>query len=58
MKIIYSGQWVNGKMDGKGIYKYLNGDVFEGEFKDGLKHGKDVYTFYLCWNNRKRMEKW
>lgn len=38
--IKYSGDWVNGKYEGKGIY-YLNDWVFYiGEFKNGVRHGK------------------
>ncbi len=34
----------NGKQHGYGIYEYLNGDVYEGEWKDGLRNGKGIYT--------------
>ena len=27
-----------------GIYKYRNGDVYEGSLKDGLKDGKGIKT--------------
>ena len=26
-------------MHGKGIYTYANGDIYEGEFKNGKKNG-------------------
>lgn len=29
----------------KGVYRYFNGDLYEGAFKDGKRGGKGVYTF-------------
>lgn len=34
------GNYVKGKIEGKGYLKYENGDVFEGNFSAGLKNGK------------------
>jgi len=31
---------------GKGIYKYVNGSSFEGEFLEDLKHGYGVYKYF------------
>lgn len=31
--------------EGKAVAKYLNGDSYVGEYKDGMKHGKGVYKF-------------
>eukprot|EP00984_Skeletonema_dohrnii_P024661 scaffold13806_cov80-Skeletonema_dohrnii-CCMP3373.AAC.2 len=31
--------------DGRGIMKYHNGDVFEGEFSKDKMHGKDTYSY-------------
>jgi hypothetical protein len=28
----YDGEWSNGIKNGKGIYKYSNGNIFEGEW--------------------------
>ena len=30
---------------GKGKAEYPNGDIYEGDFKDGLKHGEGRYTW-------------
>jgi hypothetical protein len=39
-KYTYSGTFVDGRMHGYGKLQYmLNGDYYEGEFKDGLMHG-------------------
>jgi hypothetical protein len=32
----------NGKMSGKGIYRFDDGGVYDGEFLDGLRHGLGV----------------
>ena len=35
----------NGKMSGKGIYRWDDGDVYDGEYLDGLRHGLGVERF-------------
>ena len=40
-----AGQWADNKPDGDGCYKYPNGDIFQGSFKQGLKHGGGSYYF-------------
>jgi hypothetical protein len=40
----YEGEYkYHWKMHGKGIYRHSNGDIYEGEWKDGRKHGKGIY---------------
>lgn len=29
-----------GKKEGNGVYKFLNGKVYDGAWKNGLQHGK------------------
>ena len=29
-------------MNGRGIYRWANGDVYDGEWKDDKKHGKGI----------------
>lgn len=41
----YEGEYKNGKRHGKGTIKMLNGDVFEGNFIEGVFKGDGVYTF-------------
>ncbi|KAL4449742.1 hypothetical protein ABPG74_008115 [Tetrahymena malaccensis] len=41
----YRGGWKDGKMDSLGIAIFCNGDRYEGDFQDGLRHGKGEYTF-------------
>ena len=44
-------------MHGKGIYKYADGDVYDGEWKDDKKHGKGIFKYVSgekidgVWNN-------
>jgi hypothetical protein len=41
----YIGDYLNGKREGKGVYKYNNGDIYEGEYKNDLKDGEGTYRF-------------
>ncbi|CAI2378754.1 unnamed protein product [Moneuplotes crassus] len=41
----YVGDWVNGNMEGYGIYYYDNGDKYEGEWMKDNKHGLGVMTW-------------
>ena len=44
---LYVGKWFKGLQHNGGIYTYPNGDVFEGEFKNGARldaHGKMKYA--------------
>ncbi|MFN8297304.1 MAG: protein kinase [Chitinophagales bacterium] len=41
--IVYVGEVIDGKPNGKGIATYSNGNRYEGEFFDGLRNGKGVY---------------
>jgi len=40
----YEGEFVNGKIHGKGTYTYANGDKYEGEFVDGKFTGRGTFT--------------
>ena len=37
---IYEGNWSNDKREGKGVYQWSNGDIYEGEMKDNGRFGK------------------
>ena len=43
--ILYEGNFINGKFDGKGKYYYDNGMYFIGEYKNGLRHGKGIQYY-------------
>lgn len=36
----YVGDWVFDKQEGHGVETWPSGDIFKGEFKNGLKNGK------------------
>ena len=52
MRIDYNNGYYVGDVDcdakphGKGIYYYANGDKYEGEFANGLRHGNGIYYFF------------
>ena len=48
----YEGQLKNGKIEGKGIYYYNNGNRYVGDFKNEKREGKGI--FY--WNDGNRYE--
>jgi hypothetical protein len=39
----YTGNFLNGLPEGKGVYKYKNGNMFSGYWKNGLKNGKGEF---------------
>ena len=54
-KKTYDGNWINGKMNGKGKFTYQDGSYYEGEFVNGKKNGYGIYK----WDNDKYYEgKW
>jgi len=41
----YTGNWVNGKQEGKGIYRFDQGEVYEGDFKNNLRDGWGLFDY-------------
>ena len=39
----YEGEWRNGKMEGKRIYYWNDGNRYEGDWRNGLKEGKGIH---------------
>lgn len=37
-----------GKPNGKGIYTWNNGEIYDGEWGNGLKHGSGVWRGNAC----------
>lgn len=35
---------MNNKPHGKGIFRYVTGDIYEGMFVHGMKEGYGIYT--------------
>ena len=46
-KDTYVGNFVNGFPDGKGKYKYYNGNVFTGYWSKGLKNGQGKFIYFI-----------
>lgn len=43
---VYEGEvGFTGKMHGKGVFTYSNGDKYEGCYKEGVKQGKGIFTW-------------
>jgi len=43
-RLLYDGAWVNKKAEGFGVMRWQNGDRYEGDWKDGLRHGQGTYS--------------
>ena len=43
--IRYEGQFVNWKLEGKGIYFFENGDYYVGKRKNNLRHGRGIIYY-------------
>ena len=39
---MYEGEWVDGKMHGRGVYTFPNGNKYDGEWQNDLKDGYGV----------------
>ena len=44
----YVGNFLNGKMHGKGTFTYADGATYFGDFKDGEESGKGTF---ICWQH-------
>lgn len=51
-KLIYEGEYENGRRNGKGTFYFSSGEKYEGEFRDGKREGKG--TFY--WDDTSKWE--
>ena len=47
IKGVYEGQFQDGKCQGRGTYKFVNGNEYNGEWKRGLPDGKGMYLVLL-----------
>lgn len=41
----YEGEWVEGKMQGKGVYYYSDGSVYDGMWVAGKMQGKGSFIY-------------
>ena len=44
-KIIYEGDFIDGKFQGNGKYIYDNGELYLGQWKNGFRNGKGTYCY-------------
>jgi hypothetical protein len=44
---VYEGDWVLGKKEGMGQLRNSKGDVYIGEFRNNLYHGKVILKQYF-----------
>lgn len=51
----YKGQFKDDELNGKGVYHHANGDVFEGMWIRGKKHGRGEMT---CVDGRTMIGEW
>jgi len=42
---VYEGEYKDGMFNGKGIYKFNNGEIYEGEYSFNKRTGKGKYTY-------------
>ena len=42
----YTGNWVEGEMDGKGTMTYIDGSTYVGMFQFGTEHGEGKFKSY------------
>jgi hypothetical protein len=40
---VYEGTWQSDIIHGEGRYTYSNGDMYQGSFQNGKRHGKGTY---------------
>lgn len=52
----YTGQFKEGKMEGKGTKTWPNGNRYDGLWRNDLQHGPG--TFYSKKNNKETPEEW
>ncbi|XP_033845147.1 MORN repeat-containing protein 2 [Periophthalmus magnuspinnatus] len=43
--VVYSGEWNEDRINGKGTLQFPSGAHYEGEFKDGMFHNTGIYRF-------------
>ncbi|CRH85842.1 Uncharacterized protein conserved in bacteria [Chlamydia trachomatis] len=48
-KITYTGYTTNHKLTGQGKVTFENGDVYQGQFKNGLFHGQGTFRAKAGW---------
>jgi len=57
-----SGDWLDDMRNGRGRYRYVNGDIYDGEWLNHVRHGSGQYTYAAngivysgTWENGRRV---
>ena len=43
--ILIAGSWVEDQRSGTGKYSYINGDYYDGEWQNHVRHGQGTYVY-------------
>ncbi len=43
LNLPFLGEWKNNKAEGKGVFKHVDGDIFDGEWKEDKANGYGEY---------------
>jgi hypothetical protein len=43
--MVYEGEWVNDKLEGKGTMIYPSGKIYEGSWAADIRHGEGKMTY-------------
>ena len=43
--IVIAGSWVEDQRSGNGKYSYINGDYYDGEWQNHVRHGQGTYVY-------------
>lgn len=47
-KLVYEGKWVGDVPNGKGLCVYPTGHVYDGAWRNGLRHGQVCVSASVC----------
>lgn len=48
-RMLYEGEFKAKKAHGRGMMKWREGDKYDGDWRDGLRHGKGTYLSKVSW---------
>ena len=54
----YTGEWVDGLVEGQGTLTSANGDTYVGGFKEGKKTGKETFSLLSSFNSKTEERFW
>ena len=54
----YTGEWVDGLVEGQGTLTSASGDTYVGGFKEGKKTGKETFSLLSSFNSKTEERFW